>query len=117
MHELPVVKNLVEIVLQHAEMNRAERVVSITLEIGELSDLEDEWMQKYFNFVSRGTVAEEAELVIHRCPVVVQCSECNRRFEVSLEELPPDKCPACSNCEKFNVVKGKEFYIREMKVI
>ena len=49
MHELPVTKSILGIVLRHAESNNVQRVVSIELSIGALSDLEDEWLQRYFD--------------------------------------------------------------------
>lgn len=62
MHELPVVESILNIVMKHAEMNQVQKIVSISLIVGELSDLEAEWMQHYFDFLSNDTLAEGARL-------------------------------------------------------
>ena len=48
MHELPVTEKILDIIVAHAERNNVQKVVTINLNIGELSDLEDEWIQNYF---------------------------------------------------------------------
>ena len=45
MHELPVTKSILQIVLRHAAASEVERVSTIDLSIGALSDLEPEWIQ------------------------------------------------------------------------
>ena len=60
MHELPVTESILNIVLTHAKRNRARKVISIHLKIGELSDLENEWVQRYFDYLSKDTIAEGA---------------------------------------------------------
>ena len=45
MHELPITEDILKIVLKHAQRNNVQRVVSINLQIGKLSGLEDEWIQ------------------------------------------------------------------------
>ena len=82
MHELPVIESILNIVMKHAELNQVQKIVSITLEVGELSDLEAEWMQHYFNFLSNDTLAEGAELRITYTPIVLQCSQCRHSFAV-----------------------------------
>ena len=75
MHELPVTEGILQIVLKHAEMNSVQQVMAIHLQIGKLSDLEDEWIQRYFDYLSKGTIAQ-AELKIERMPIMVQCTAC-----------------------------------------
>ena len=56
--------------MRHAAVNGIAKVISVRLEIGALSDLQHEWVQRYFDCVSRGTVAEGAELDITKVPAV-----------------------------------------------
>ena len=49
MHELQVTKSIHQIVLKHAIKSNVNRVVSVNLEIGALSDLQNEWIQRYFD--------------------------------------------------------------------
>lgn len=116
MHELPVIDSILNIVLKHAAINQARQIISITLQVGAMSDLEDEWMQRYFDQLSKGTVAESAVLKISRIPVVVTCQSCEHEFEVSLSERDI-VCPQCGSTKGFTLLSGREYYIKEMEVI
>jgi hydrogenase nickel incorporation protein HypA/HybF len=116
MHELPVTKSICDIVLRHAASNDATRVLSVTLEIGALSDLQREWLQRYFDHLSRGTVAEGARLDIDRVPAVFRCKGCQQSFEVlSLV----DGGLACRQCQSENVilVSGGQYMVKRIEVI
>lgn len=116
MHELPVTESILGIVLKHAENNDVKKIVTIYLGVGELSDLEDEWMQKYFEYLSKGTLAEEAKLSIERIPITMQCSACSNTFTVKKNDIGKIQCPRC-NAEKCTLKSGKEYYIKNMEVI
>jgi hydrogenase nickel incorporation protein HypA/HybF len=116
MHELPVTESILNIVLEHAPADSVSKIVRIFLEIGELSDLEDEWIQHYFDYLSKGTRAEKAELVIQRMPIMFQCDACANRFEVKREALRDLRCPECGNA-KCTLVSGKGYFIKNMEVI
>ncbi len=116
MHELPVTESILKIALQHAPAESVSRIVRIYLEVGELSDLEDEWIQHYFDYLSKGTRAEKAELVIQRIPITFQCDACANRFEIKREALQDLQCPECGStvCK---LVAGKGYYVKNMEVI
>ncbi len=59
---MPVTESILNVVLKHAAMNKAEKVIFVNLQIGKLSDLQDEWLQRYFDYLSKGTIAEGAKL-------------------------------------------------------
>lgn len=116
MHELPVTKSICEIVLRHAANNDVRRVLSVTLEIGALSDLQREWLQRYFDHLSRGTVAEEARLDVHRVPAVFRCNGCQQSFEVL--SLVDDGL-VCGQCRSEDVVlvSGSQYMVKRIEVI
>ena len=87
MHELPVMNSILDIVIKHAKMNNVNKVLKIYLQVGVLCDLEEEWMQRYFGFVSEKTVAEGAVLEIERVPVKMQCDACSTTFEPEISTL------------------------------
>ena len=49
MHELQITERVLDVVLKHASGQDVSRIVRIHLRIGALSDLEDEWIQSYFD--------------------------------------------------------------------
>ncbi|MFW6052859.1 MAG: hydrogenase maturation nickel metallochaperone HypA [Desulfosalsimonas sp.] len=117
MHELPVTESILNIVVKHAEKNRVSRVVSITLHIGGLSDLEDEWLQHYFDYLSKNTPAEGAGLKIERLPIVLKCRNCQTTVQISKEELGMTDCPHCGANGDFSLVSGRQYYIKEMEAV
>lgn len=117
MHELPVTESILNIVLKHAEKNQVSRVVSITLHIGGLSDLEDEWVQHYFDYLSSKTAAEGAKLKIERIPIVLKCKKCGTSIQISKDELGATDCPECGDAGDFFLVSGREYYIKEMEAV
>ncbi|OGP83624.1 MAG: hypothetical protein A2Z08_10960 [Deltaproteobacteria bacterium RBG_16_54_11] len=116
MHELPVTESILNIVLRHAPAGSVNRIVRIFLEVGELSELEDEWIQRYFDYLSKGTIAEKAELVIHRIPITFQCDACANVFEITRDALQDMHCSECGGTE-CKLVSGKGYYIKNMEVI
>jgi hydrogenase nickel incorporation protein HypA/HybF len=115
MHELPVTRSILEIVLRHAEANRVERVVAVDLSIGALSDLEAEWLQSYFDHLSRGTVAEGATLRVRRSLLTFRCAACGHEFSVTREELGTASCPLCDSSDA-SIRSGTGYEVDSMEV-
>jgi hydrogenase nickel incorporation protein HypA/HybF len=103
-------------VLKHTEGRNVQKIVRIHLRIGELSDLEDEWMQHYFNYLGKGTLAEKAILVIKRSPIRLRCRSCANLFEINKQELGSACCPNCGD-KRPAFVSGREYFIENMEVI
>lgn len=116
MHELPVMESILNIVMKHAELNQVQKIVSISLVVGELCDLETEWMQHYFDFLSNDTLAQGAELRVTYTPIVLQCSDCSHSFQIKKEQIGAAACPSCGSEGKFDLVSGQEYFIKEMEV-
>ncbi|MCP4666948.1 MAG: hydrogenase maturation nickel metallochaperone HypA [Deltaproteobacteria bacterium] len=116
MHELQVTQRILDIVLRHAQANGVNKIISIQLKIGELSDLENEWVQKYFDHLSKDTIAKNAKLKIERTPVVMKCDDCEHSFEINIKEIKDIQCPLCAH-KKCTLISGREYYIKDMEVI
>lgn len=116
MHELPVTESILKIVLAHAEKNDVRRVVTIHLQVGRLSDLEDEWMQRYFDYVSRGTPAEGAKLQIERTPIRIECVACAESYTVESGSDLRKPCPRCASHDT-KLISGREYFIKNMEVL
>lgn len=116
MHELPVTESILKVVLRHGEEAGASRIVSVSLRIGELSDIVEEWLQRYFDYLSRGTIAEGAALRIERAPVIFRCEGCGGSFPVNVREVRDILCPSCGGT-KATFVSGREFFIKAIEVI
>lgn len=115
MHELPITKNIFQIVFKHARANNVKRVMSVNLEIGALSDLQSEWVQRYFDHLSRGTLVEGAKLKINRVPAVFRCNRCGRSFEINSLLEEDLSCEQCHSRE-VTLVSGREYHVKDMEV-
>jgi hydrogenase nickel incorporation protein HypA/HybF len=115
MHELPITESILKIVLTYAEKNDVRQVMAINLQVGRLSDLEDEWIQRYFDYLSKGTVAQGAKLKIERTPILLQCNACATSYDVEIKNIGDAVCPSCGKKEG-KLISGREYYIRNMEV-
>ena len=116
MHELQVTESILAIALKHAAANNVEKVISIQLRVGELSDIENEWIQKYFDYLSKDTLASGATLKIERTPVIMQCDACSHSFAINMKEMKEIQCPQCSH-KRCTLTSGREYYIKDMEVM
>ena len=116
MHELQVTERILEVALEHASRYEVSRIVVVHLRVGELSDLEDEWLQHYFDYLSRGTLAEDARLKIERSPIVMGCDACACSFEVDRERIWDVVCPECGE-SRCRLVSGREYVVKNMEVL
>jgi hydrogenase nickel incorporation protein HypA/HybF len=112
---LAVTEGVLNVVLKYAEENEAQRVVSIHLQVGELRDITEEWVQRYFDYLSRGTIAEGGKIAIKRIPAALKCLECEEIFKANIRQ---EKiiCPGCDSV-KNELVAGSEFLIESIEVI
>lgn len=112
MHEMAVTQSILDIVVKHAELAGASKIRQINLVIGELSGIMDDSVQFYFDFLSKSTMAEGAQLTFDRRPAVYRCRECGLTYH-------PDGfdwvCPACGSLA-FEVLSGREFQIESIEV-
>ena len=111
MHELPIIQQVLRTVLLYADSQHASRIQKVFLEIGEMHDLVPELVVRYFAFASRGTLAEGAQLLIARPPVVARCTACGRQLPVELHQDVSPYCPDCGG-GRFQMVSGDQFHIR-----
>jgi len=116
MHELPVINSILDVVLKHAHRHHVKKVIAVHLKVGELSDLEDKWMQHYFDYLSKGGVAEGARLVIERTPVVMRCEDCNMKYVVNIREDKELSCPKCGSTNH-SMISGREYFIQNLEAI
>lgn len=116
MHELPVIKKILDIALDSANAHQVIQIKRIHLEVGELSDLQDKWMQQYFDFVSRDTIAQGAELSIKRIPVMLKCVNCSKEFPFDLKGEKIMVCPECNgkNCP---IISGTAYKVVHLEAV
>jgi hydrogenase nickel incorporation protein HypA/HybF len=114
MHELSITQDVVKIVLDHAQKHEVRKVMCVNLRVGELRDIVDEWMQRFFDYLTKGTIAEGAKLKIERIPVAFRCV-CGETFTVNIRERSEIACPRCHDTN-VSLISGREFDVLGLEV-
>jgi len=113
MHELSVSQSILDIALRHAERAGARRILAVNLVIGDLTGFVDDSIQFYFDFLSKDTPAQDAQLHIERVAARVRCQGCGAEF------APPDSrlwsCPSCGALGG-EIVAGREFSVASIEI-
>ena len=112
MHELALTEGILEIVREQAEKNGFDRVLEISLKVGEYSGVIPECLMEFFPIASKGTRAEGARLLIQPVPASFRCLSCGYEGPI-----PPRTacCPECASTA-IRMVAGREFYMENLKV-
>jgi len=123
MHEVSIAQSIVHTVLDEAKKQKASRVESVEVEIGELTFLGIDQVEFWVKTGFEGTIAEKAELLFKRVKGVLHCKECNYKGKLRVEEdplyhvsLPTFSCPRCQSA-KIEITQGKEALIRRIKIL
>ncbi|HOE62780.1 MAG TPA: hydrogenase maturation nickel metallochaperone HypA [Candidatus Sumerlaeota bacterium] len=69
MHEMRLLRDLMEDLLKHAEKLKVKKVTAVYIRIGELTEINGEILRHYFTEHSKGTVAEGAEIILKPSPL------------------------------------------------
>jgi hydrogenase nickel incorporation protein HypA/HybF len=112
MHELAITQSMLDLVLEQARKVEAREVKRINLVIGEMSGFVEECVQFYFDFISKGTIAEQASLSFKLIPTTARCRSCGRLFELREFDWT---CPYCQG-NSMEIISGKELFVESIEV-
>jgi len=115
MHELPFAKSIFNTVVEKARQNEAERIVRVVIEVGALRDFVPEIVQKYWLYVTRGSMAEGSLLEMKEIPATVRCRDCGITFPVNMTNIKETRCPKC-RCDMGTLVTGRELRILGIEI-
>lgn len=88
MHELSIMKRIVETVLSVQEQNQEGKITGLTLLVGEGRNFVQEWVQSYFDMLSKDTPVEGAKVSLEQVPVTAKCLGCGEIYKISLHDKP-----------------------------
>lgn len=114
MHELSIMSNILDIILEYANKNNAKKIKTVNLTIGVLSDIIPEWAQTYFDMLTKDTIADKAQLNIDKIPVHTKCKDCG--FSKIYSE--GDWQFYCEKCESTNIelLAGRELTVTSIEI-
>jgi hydrogenase nickel incorporation protein HypA/HybF len=112
MHEVSLVESMVALVEDERLRQAFSRVRVIRVHLGALGHVEPEALRFCFDAVTRGTIADGAQLTIVTIPGEGRCSDCHRT--VPMDDRFAD-CPLCGNAS-VRLTAGDELRLAELEV-
>ena len=122
MHEATVVANIVDAVLAELKKYDVKQVHTVTLTIGDLTQLGTEQMEFAYEVLTKDTVLEGSRLAIEPEHIVLSCAACGYEgpaktidFGDSTEHnIPVLSCPKCGGQVK--VVAGNACAVKNIDI-
>jgi len=113
MHELGVVFHVIKTVENLAKENELTEIKSVTLEIGEVSTVIEDYLRKCWNWSveKKSIMMQKTELLVEKIPAITYCEDCGEKFG-TVEH--GKKCPHCGS-DKTYLLQGNEFNIKEIE--
>jgi len=115
MHELPLTKSIFRSVVSKAESVDAKRVTRVVLEIGILRDFIPEFVQKYWDYITPGSLAEGSVIEIREVPALAACGKCGAEYIIDKENIYDSRCPECGY-EYGKLLSGSELKILGIEI-
>jgi len=111
MHEVSIIQNVVEIVLEKAIENKLTSVSKVSLKIGELSGVMPQSLNFAFKSCIIDTMLQNSVLEIDKVSAVAECKDCTKQFPIDhFNKL-------CPYCNKFcsSIISGYELYVNTIE--
>lgn len=115
MHELPITKSIFNTVVQRAEVEKAKSVRRVVLEIGVLRDFVPMIVQKYWDYISAGSIAEGSVIEIREVDAGAVCGSCGQTYTIGRDNISNACCPKCGY-RYGRLVSGSELRIVGMEI-
>lgn len=112
MHELSITQSILNIALDSAEKAKAKKINKIKIAVGEMTGYLPSCVQDYFDIISKGTIAENAELEFMKIPPLAKCLDCEK--ETSLDGFKF----VCTHCggQNLKLIHGREFLVESIDI-
>jgi hydrogenase nickel incorporation protein HypA/HybF len=113
MHEMGIVQNIIDIVLQEMDRHGVEKLKTIHLVVGRMSAIVPEQLRMCFEILTTGHRLAGADLAIRLAPVIYRCPDCDSEFTA---EGIIFKCPECEAAHP-EIIFGRELKIESIEVM
>ncbi len=122
MHEFSVISSIIELVKAEMERAKAEKVLEVHLEVGELSFLSHEALLFGFRALAEGEPKISADaLRIVSVPAEIKCKNCDYAGGMKVEDdeayhvgMPIFQCPKCGG--PIEILAGRECTVRNIRM-
>lgn len=112
MHEMALCESLLQAMEESARSHAFTRVRRVRLQIGRFAGVELEALRFGFDVVTRGSLADGAELAIEETPGQAWCFACEETVPL---DTRLDPCPRCGG-DRLLANGGTEMTIKDLEV-
>ncbi|MGB9628946.1 MAG: hydrogenase maturation nickel metallochaperone HypA [Thermodesulfobacteriota bacterium] len=122
MHEFSVSSEIVQTVLDATQKSNGKKVLSIQIEIGELTLLNVEQIAYWIHELFKGSMAEGAKVKLKKIKARIRCGECqyggkpNLNHREDYHHLIQFSCPKCGSIHII-IEKGRECVLKRIQVL
>ena len=110
MHETMVAQSLLATILEEAVKHNA-KPLGAKISCGMLNPVNDEVLNFAFEAIAKDTQCEGLSIQIEHKPLLAQCKDCNRDFNV---EFSQPRCPKCGS-EEFELMPDAPLVLEEIE--
>jgi len=112
MHELSLAQALIETAENTLKELPESRIVSMTIEVGQLAGISIDALEFCMPMVTKDTAADGCTVTFEEIPGKATCLECSHPYPMDDFFIP---CPACGSSKR-DILQGKEFTLKHMEV-
>ncbi len=112
MHEMSIAESIIDIIRETLNDDDHRKLLSVTVEIGELTAVIPESLHFCFQALVEETPYKGAELIIKNIPLKGKCVKCESEFSIKNYAFI---CPSCGSSE-VQVMGGQELKVTELEV-
>jgi len=112
MHELSIATDLINTAIATAKQNNAQKVLSITVEIGELAMINPEQLTFMYEVLTEENMLKGSKLNIEHVPAVMECPNCG--YQGPLEDRYTCACPKCGLTMRAR--EGRDICLKTMEI-
>ncbi|MFH1855646.1 MAG: hydrogenase maturation nickel metallochaperone HypA [Candidatus Omnitrophota bacterium] len=109
MHELTITKNLISVLEKETVSHEIGKVKNVYLEVGKMRYIVPEIMNASFENMPKCEKLKGAKLKIKILPIMIQCVNCKKEFELDEYE---DFCRSCNSKGNTCIISGDEFNLK-----
>lgn len=114
MHELGIVVHVIKQIEKLAKENNVQKVVELTLEVGEVSGVVKEYFVDAFNWsIKKTEYMKECKLNYVVIQGITYCEDCEKTYETVKYGK---ECPYCHSSKTY-LITGRDVSIKDVKVI
>jgi len=110
MHEFGIASEIVNVVKETVESRSLKRLISVTVEVGQLAMVNPEQLKFSFEIITEGGPFEGAEMRVETLPAVAKCA-CGFEGALGDEDY---LCPKCGGM--YELLSGRGICIKNLEV-